>query len=94
MYVNFRCESADISKQDDTEWKIKRPNIRKQSPRLMPQTIDVVSNFKEMIPRDFRCDKPPIYNKRKTEMQKKYTIDVKTRTLLLRNDYSEDDENV
>jgi len=46
-----------------------------------------------MISRTALASKPPVYNKPKTEMQKKFTIDVKTKILRVRKDYDSQNLN-
>lgn len=48
---------------------------------------EITNEFKPMIERQNVKGLPPVYNTKKTEMQKKYTIDVYTKVLKLRKDY-------
>ena len=54
----------------------------------MPNNLPSVTNeFKPMIERNSLAALPPVYNQKKTEMQKKYTIDVHTKIIKLRKDF-------
>jgi hypothetical protein len=91
IYINFNCQSGEAPKQptEKQEWRNKNKSPPKMSPKLMPVGLpEIQDEFNPMISKQFTAQKPPIYNRPKTEMQQKYTIDVKTKKLYLRKDYN------
>jgi hypothetical protein len=102
MLVNFRCDSADAairpprdlnesSQEQEKVWRRKKPPQKQLSPRLMTGIVlppEITNEFKPMIERKNVKGLPPVYNHEKTEMQKKYTIDVYTKILKMRKDYT------